>query len=221
MGGPLSIQLRQTTGKSKARTQDLACLVWKSSVQTASNQQAVASRLQLYPLLHHFLHHLHGSWELTIVHASLNKIRVDMHVGPQSVLLGKLVHKVEREIYLPRPVHELDHNRQSKIGWSDTILLHLPEHLLTLIDQPILSASVQQRVIHDFIRLQIGVSLHLLQNSKRHLHVSSLAVTLEHRRISDQIRLDSRLLHVFQQPRNSVHASSPSASVHQCVVCDN
>mmetsp|Transcript_8650 Transcript_8650/g.24110 ORF Transcript_8650/g.24110 Transcript_8650/m.24110 type:complete len:308 (+) Transcript_8650:88-1011(+) len=166
----------------------------------------------------HLVVQLECALKTTIYDTSLHEACVHLHVQTKSVSLTQVVNHVERHIQATRVAQELHEDTECVVRRADTLDLHLIQDPQGILDSVLLRASVQDRVVHDFIRKKLFITPHLLEHAEGPIHVSLQTVPLDESRIRYDVWLNARLLHVLEEARCTVHRAALRTSVKQGVV---
>mmetsp|Transcript_77173 Transcript_77173/g.249996 ORF Transcript_77173/g.249996 Transcript_77173/m.249996 type:complete len:574 (+) Transcript_77173:54-1775(+) len=161
-----------------------------------------------------------GLLELPVVHASLHQARVDLNVGAEAMLLAEALDHLEGLRQAPGVAQDLHQDAQGVVRGRDSAGPHLVQHLQRLVHPMLLRAAVQDGVVHDFVRLELAVLLHLRQDVEGPVHVTLHAVALDDSGVRDDVWLHASLRHVFQQLRGAAHGVRLGASIKHRVVGD-
>merc|ERR1719272_192399 len=121
----------------------------------------------------------------------------------------------------PCSVHELHKDGQCEVAGNHTFSLHLFKKFQALITHVVLCTSIKQGIVHDLIRLQLSIFLHLVQDQESSVDVAILAMSLEHCAVCDHIGPHSVSLHISQNALKVIHATATCTCINQCVVHDN
>mmetsp|Transcript_123245 Transcript_123245/g.307769 ORF Transcript_123245/g.307769 Transcript_123245/m.307769 type:complete len:453 (-) Transcript_123245:235-1593(-) len=144
-----------------------------------------------------------------------------MDVRVEPILAGNLIDQFEGHVELPASIHELHEQGQGEVAWLHSLPLHTVEQLETLVHEVVLRATVEQRVVHDLVRLQAGLALHLFEDVEALLDITGLAMAFHHSAVGDEVRLDLMLLHVCHDRWHAIHSAAPCASIKKRVVHDD
>mmetsp|Transcript_77170 Transcript_77170/g.249979 ORF Transcript_77170/g.249979 Transcript_77170/m.249979 type:complete len:347 (+) Transcript_77170:544-1584(+) len=118
---------------------------------------------------------------------------------------------------MPQDLHQ---DAQGVVRRRDSAGPHLVQHLQSLVYPMLLRTAVQDGVVHDFVRLELAVLLHLRQDVEGPVHVTLHTVALDDSGIRDDVWLHASLRHVFQQLRGAAHCVRLGASIKHRVVGD-
>mmetsp|Transcript_84337 Transcript_84337/g.273023 ORF Transcript_84337/g.273023 Transcript_84337/m.273023 type:complete len:555 (+) Transcript_84337:473-2137(+) len=204
--------------QTQRRAQQADGLIDVAAAETHADENSVGPGLRPHTLAEHLLEGAQGPCGLAVGDAGLHQVRVHVHVREEAMPLRDVVDEGESAVELPRAVHELHEEGEREVARGDALLLHLVHQTEPLVHKVGLGAAVEQRVVHDLVRLLVDVLLHLLDDFEGFLNVTHLAVALQHGAVGDQVPLDAMPVHVIQKLGEAVHAAAACASVNHRVV---
>mmetsp|Transcript_45720 Transcript_45720/g.115260 ORF Transcript_45720/g.115260 Transcript_45720/m.115260 type:complete len:204 (+) Transcript_45720:241-852(+) len=151
--------------------------------------------------------------QLFVHDASLCQARVDLDVRAETVLLTQLLHHLECLRYpmgVPQHLHE-DAERVVRRG--DAHRLHLFEYSQGVVCPVLLRTPIQDGVVHNLIRWEIALALHVVQNLECPVDITFGTVTLHDRRVCDDVGRHGGCRHILKQPRHVSHAAGLRTSI--------
>mmetsp|Transcript_125180 Transcript_125180/g.221855 ORF Transcript_125180/g.221855 Transcript_125180/m.221855 type:complete len:307 (+) Transcript_125180:380-1300(+) len=152
-----------------------------------------------------------------IVEASRHETGLHLGVGFEAVLLWDLLDHMECLAKLLAPTVHLHHNAKSHIGGCDSKSLHVFQKSVGQVHAIVPDTAIQQRVVDYRIRGHL-VLLHVSQNFKGLIKVSSEAVTFHNGGVSDAVWRAAMRCHALHQEAHVVHGTDPGLSIDDCVV---
>mmetsp|Transcript_80612 Transcript_80612/g.207493 ORF Transcript_80612/g.207493 Transcript_80612/m.207493 type:complete len:600 (+) Transcript_80612:107-1906(+) len=212
---------RQGPAQAQGSTHQARRLLIQALLDARTHQDRVGAVVGLHALLDHLLKGRHAPRQVPVGNASLDEIGVHVDVGPNPVLPREVLHQAERIVQFTGAVHELHQQREREVARRHALGLHARQQAKALLNEVVLRAAVEQRVVHDLVRLQLRILLHLFQDLEATLDVAGLAVALDHGAVGDEVGLDVMRLHVLEDRRHAVHAPAARAGVDERVVGDD
>mmetsp|Transcript_36862 Transcript_36862/g.118847 ORF Transcript_36862/g.118847 Transcript_36862/m.118847 type:complete len:362 (+) Transcript_36862:544-1629(+) len=118
---------------------------------------------------------------------------------------------------MPQDLHQ---DAQGVVRGRDTAGLHLIQHFQRLVHTVLLRATVQNGVVHDLVRLELTILLHLRQDMEGTVDIALDTISLDNRGVRDDVRLDTGRGHVLEELRCTAHGAALGASIQHGVVGD-
>mmetsp|Transcript_134920 Transcript_134920/g.190746 ORF Transcript_134920/g.190746 Transcript_134920/m.190746 type:complete len:214 (+) Transcript_134920:531-1172(+) len=142
-----------------------------------------------------------------------------MHVQLESKLFPQGVHHLERLFWLLAAVRELSNHGERVVAWRYTSPSHVGKHFQATIEKSIAGTAIEQCVVGDFVWMERGVFLHLLQDSESLVQTIGRAVRLNHCAIGDDVGRHSLICHVLQQRLGPADLATACTNIQQRIVC--